>query len=238
MRFVLAACLVAMTSAAASADVVAGADVHVDVTVGLPAPAPAPVPAPPPGPPPPPPAPVAVPAAPPPTAIVAAPAGHPMQPTDRWHPATLGLSLLASAGTVLATGERAEGAGFAFRIHPLDRYPLDVAIETEHDQYDNEMRSDWRIGYSLVYRIDLPGVVNPYVVFPMGVNIVSLPDHNAVVQGYVGIGAGLALRVGRHWMATVDARALSRNEQVEDGDEPVLGPETVAELRATTVFYF
>ena len=227
MRFVLAACLVAMTSAVASADVVAGADVHVDVTVGLPAPAPSPAPAPAPPPPP------------PPTAIVAAPAEHANDVhEDRWHPATLGLSLLASAGTVLATGERAEGAGFAIRFHPLDRYPLDVAIETEHDQYDNEMRSDWRIGYNLVYRIDLPGIINPYVVFPMGVNIVSLPDHNAVVQGYVGIGAGLALRAGRHWIATIDARALSRNEQVEDGDVPVIGPETVAELRATTVFYF
>src|SRR5690242_18130859 len=171
MRFVLAACLVAMTSAAASADVVAGADVHVDVTVGLPAPAPAPVPAPPPGPPPP--SPVAAPASPPPPAAsVAKPAENPYaRPADRWHPATLGLSLLASAGTVLATGERAEGAGFAIRFHPLDRYPLDVAIETEHDQYDNEMRSDWRIGYNLVYRIDLPGIINPYVVVPMGVNI-------------------------------------------------------------------
>src|SRR5690348_18507215 len=99
------------------------------------------------------------------------------------------------------------------------------------------MRSDWRIGYNLVYRIDLPGIINPDVVFPMGVNIVSLPDHDAVVQGYVGIGAGLALRAGPHWIATVDARALTRDEQVEGGDVAAIGPEAVAAPRATPVCY-
>ena len=230
MRLVLAALLVASIPSLARADVSVHADVNVDVTVGAPAPAPATAPAA---------APAVAPSQPaPPAPSVSAEPEHPVSPEDRLHPGTIGLSLFASSGALIDTGERVQGDGFAVRLHPLDRYPIEVAIETERDTYDGDMRTDWRIGYSIHYTIATDTFVSPYLVFPMGVNIVEVPGHDAFAQGYIGIGAGLAVHLGAHWLATADARVVARNEQTQDGMAPVLGPERVGELRGAAVYYF
>lgn len=218
MRWLLAA-LLTVVPTVASADV----SVQANVTVGVD------VTAPPPSPPP-----AAPPAA---VAVSTPPAANPGYDPDRRHPGTLGLSVFASGGALLDTRENMQGQGFALRLHPLDNYPIEVAIETERDTYEFDARSDWRIGYSIHYTIPTNTFVAPYVVFPMGVNIVSLPDHDAFAQGYIGIGGGLAFHFGPHWLATVDARIISRNEDNKDMD-PVLGPERVGEVRGAGVYYF
>jgi hypothetical protein len=218
MRLVLAALLIASLPAVAAADVAVRADVNVnvDVTVAAPPPAPAAAPAP---------------------AVTAEPT-HTVDEQDRLHPGTLGLSLFASSSELIDSGVRAQGMGFALRLHPLDRYPVEVALETERDDYGSTMRTDWRIGYSINYMIPTSSFVAPYLVFPMGVNIVSLPGVDTFTQGYVGIGGGIMVKLGEHWRVSADARVIARNEQTPDGTPPILGSERVGELRGAAVYYF
>jgi hypothetical protein len=227
--------LAAAGSARADVGVAAGVGVgvSVDVHVALPPP-PAPPPPPPPEPPPSEPPPVAVVvAAPPPTA--------PQSYQEHSHPATLGLELNAINGRVLGWGASV-GTGVSVVIHPLDAYPLDVAIDYRRDVFmdDPDERVDHRINYTLYLGPQAPALA-PYVAIPMGVNIVTRAQMATVVEGFVGIGVGGRWRVTEHFTIRGDARSETRgqaNDKDHDPDPTLPTNETALSAQLSAGYYF
>jgi hypothetical protein len=201
-------------------------DIDVDVNVHLPPP-------PPPAPPPPAPPPVAVDA--PPTVVVETAKPSPFAPRPSI-PATLGIGVTVASGHVVNEGN-SEGIGVSAIMHPVVPYPLEVSIDYERDAFDSaDQRVDHRIGYSLYFGPST-GRLSPFVVVPMGVNIVTRAELDTKVEGYVGIGGGAKLRLG-DWVVSGDARVLSRAENPSDGETNVLPSEVVLEAHATVAYIF
>jgi hypothetical protein len=203
-------------------------DIDVDVNVHLPQ---TPPPAPPPPPPPAPPQPIAVDA--PPAIVVVKPSPFAPQPSI---PATLGIGLTVASGHVVNEGN-SEGVGVSAIMHPIVPYPLEVSIDYERDVFDSpDQRVDHRIGYSLYFGPST-GRLSPFVVVPMGVNIVTRAELDTKVEGYVGIGGGAKLRLG-DWVVSGDARVLSRAENPSEDETMVLPSEVVLEAHATVAYIF
>jgi hypothetical protein len=201
-------------------------DIDVDVNVHLPPPPPAPPPAA---------TPVAVAVDAPPTVVVATPKPSPFAPRPSI-PATLGIGLTVASGHVVNEGN-SEGIGVSAIMHPVVPYPLEVSIDYERDAFDSaDLRVDHRIGYSLYFGPST-GRLSPFVVVPMGVNIVTRAELDTKVEGYVGIGGGVKLRLG-DWVISGDARVLSRAENPSDGENMVLPSEVVLEAHATVAYIF
>ena len=237
MRLAYLSCLAFVVLGAAAGNARAdgvGVGVSVDVHVALPPP------------PPPAPPPVVVVAAPPPVvdappaaapSVVAAPVSY----RERTHPATLGLELTGINGRVIGWGASA-GTGVAVVIHPLDAYPLDVSIDYRRDVFldDPDERVDHRINYSLYLGPQAPALA-PYVVIPMGVNIVTRAEMATVVEGFVGIGLGGRLRVTDHFTIRGDARIESRGQatnQDEDPDPTLPKNEVAMSAQLSAGYYF
>jgi hypothetical protein len=193
--------------------VAAHAQVHVDIDVDVHL-----------APPPPPPQPVVVVVTPPVPQVVVAP------PNPNTSPATFGLSLFTSLGTT-TSGILAQGFGVTALVHAING-PVEVGIDYERDAYNSsDARVDHRIGYSL-YLGPTHGTLTPFVVIPMGVNVVTRPDFDAAVEGFVGIGGGAKLRLG-HWLFAADARVLTRSQQTSNDTPQTIDNETVFETRAS-----
>jgi hypothetical protein len=234
MRSVVVPFMLLLAAGSARADGGIAAGVSVDVHVALP---------PPPAPPPPPPPPVAVvvaaPAEAPPPSIV----GDTPQPInqERSHPATLGLELNAINGRVLGWGASA-GTGISVVIHPLDAYPVDIAIDYRRDVFldDPDERVDHRINYTLYLGPQAPALA-PYVAIPMGVNIVTRAEMATVVEGFVGIGLGGRWRVTDHFTIRGDARIETRGQatnQDQDPDPTLPVHETALSAQLSAGYYF
>jgi hypothetical protein len=227
---------VLLLAAAGSARADVGVGVSVDVHVALPPP-----PAPPPPPPSEPPPVAVVVAAPPPAAATPAIAAAPQSYQEHSHPATLGLELNAINGRVFGWGASV-GTGISVVIHPLDAYPLDVAIDYRRDVFmdDPDGRIDHRINYTLYLGPQAPALA-PYVAIPMGVNIVTRAEMPTVVEGFVGIGAGGRWRVTDHFTVRADARIESRgqaNDKDHDPDPTLPTNETALSAQLSAGYYF
>jgi hypothetical protein len=226
MRSLLVA-LVMLVPIAARAQV--HVDIDVDVNVHLPPPPPSAPPPPPPVVPPP-----AVVDAPP-TVVATTPKPDPFAPRPSI-PATLGIGVTVASGHVVHEGN-SEGIGVSAIMHPIVPYPLEVSIDYERDAFDSvDQRVDHRIGYSLYFGPST-GRLSPFVVVPMGVNIVTRAELDTKVEGYVGIGGGAKLRFG-DWFASADARVLTRSESPSQDETMVLPSEVVLEAHATVGYIF
>jgi hypothetical protein len=193
------------------------AQVHVDVKILVP-PSPPPVVEP------------APPVAPAPSVAVAPP------PVERRHiPAVPGIVLTVDSGRILH-GALAQGAGVSLLAHPIEDYPFEISFDYQRDGYDSDGRVDHRIGYTLIIGSTTKRL-SPYVVIPMGVNIVVRDALDTKAQGYVGIGGGGKLRLG-DWALSVDARVLSRSENSSDDEVMPLPSETVLEAHANVAYVF
>jgi hypothetical protein len=209
------------------APITAHAQVHVDIDINVHVP-------PPPPPPPPPPTPVAVVAAPP-TVVVETAKPSPPAPRPSI-PATFGIGLTVASGHVINEGN-SEGVGVSAILHPVVPFPVEVSIDYERDAFDSaDQRVDHRIGYSLYFGPST-GRLSPFVVIPMGVNIVTRAELDTKVEGYIGIGVGAKLRFG-DWFASADARVLTRSESPSQDETMVLPSEVVLEGHATVGYIF
>lgn len=166
-----------------------------------------------------------------PTAVIASPPNP-----NHTNPATLGIVLATSVGRILGDDTNSQGFGGSALVHPVNGYPFEVSIDYERDAYDGGDRTDHRIGYSLYIGSNTKRL-GPYVVIPMGVNIVTRTDLDTKVEGYVGIGGGVKLQLD-HWRVTADARVLTRAENATQDETMVLPSEFAVEGRASVGYVF
>lgn len=147
------------------------------------------------------------------TTTVVAPAPRPELPK-------FGLGLFAGGVSVEDRNESSDvGALARFRLTP----GLILEGEIGKQTYEESMRTDRRLGASLLYEIGAYNKLAPYVLAGLGVQQADVAGGYETTQNFGELGIGLRWAVTPNFHLTFDVRAGSRASVSDDRPEPVDG---------------